>query len=169
MIHEVAIPLDDVDSDHAVVGTLTDITEQRVVLEQTQFLTHACRALLENDPRPAALLNASLSLTCVNQRLADYLQLSAEALIGQSIDILAEHFSLRDPATHPAAQTPLSQTFREVAKQVIETNKSCLALPCAFLQPETQNVSLSFDCLPIAHPPDPSGLLLRLNSETRPD
>ncbi|MEB3318886.1 MAG: chemotaxis protein CheB [Cyanobacteriota bacterium] len=167
-IHEVAITLQDLDSDHAVVGTMADITEQQAILQHTHVLTQACRMLLDNDPRPAALLDSSLVFICVNERLAQHLQMRAEQLIGQSMDVLAEHLSLRDPATPPSAPTPLSQTFREVAQQVIDTNQSCLAQPCVLLQPEPQTLALNLDFLPIAHPPDPTGLLLLLNSESPP-
>ena len=81
--------------------------------------------------------------------------------MGQSLDVLAKHVCLRDPA-NPSEIIPGSEAFQTVARQALVNNKPSLNLPCEFLHPDLRQVKLSIDFLPIP-PAEPTGLLLRLN------
>lgn len=166
MLREVAITLDDAHSDHAVVGTLTDITEPHLDLNRVRLVEDGFQVLMESENHPAALLDSALSFVSVSERLAQSLHLTPQDLIGQSIEVLAKHVCLRDPA-NPSEVNPGSEAFQTVARQALATNKPSLNLPGAFLHPDTQKVSLSLDVLPIP-PGEPTGLLLRLNLQPTP-
>lgn len=161
LLREVAIRLDDMSSDHAVVGTLTDITDQQALVNKVQFLDRATQVLLESDPHPAALLDSSHCFVSVSEGFARSISSKPQDLIGQSIDILANYFSLCDPA-QPAERKPFVEGFRAAAQLARGNSNGWVHLPCAWLQPEFGNGSVQLDLLPILPSSAPASFVLRL-------
>lgn len=162
LLREVAITLDDASSDHAVVGTLSDITESQSIQNKLSFFEQAIHVLAENDIYPVALLDSSLDFVSVSKYFAQSLCSAPLDLEGQSIDILAKNFSLLDPIDSEK-NIPFSKTFRDAAKQVIESNQPCLNLALRMLQPNQHNTNVRIDILPLSQEAEVRGVVLKLN------
>jgi len=166
-LREMAIPLAEADSDHAVVGTLTDISDQQMIQNQVSFFERAIQILIENDVHPAALLNQSLHFVRVSERFARHLNCSSQDLQGQTIDVIAEHLSLLE-SSQLSAMRAVSEGWRGLAKQVMDSKKACLHLPCQPLAVSSPNQNLSMDLLPLDTSSSSIGLLLRLMIQGAP-
>ena len=145
LLHEVAIPLDDMNTDHAVVGTLTDKTEQQSILNEVSFLQGAVNGLIAGDSQPAALFDSSLHFLAVSESFAGLFNIKSSDYFGQSLDLLTDRLSLL-PVLIPAEANVCLQPLREVLRQVVETKQPALALPAQCLpaprQPSSSNPSL---------------------------
>ena len=164
MLREVAITLNDASSDHAVVGTLTDITELQSIQNQLRFFENALDVLVDNDVNPIALLDSSLTFISVSKFFAQSLSFLPLELNGQSIELLAKNLSIVDPM-NSAKTLPFSEAFKDAIKQAIETKKPFLNLALRTLQPESESKSLSIDILPITQASEVSGVVLKLNRQ----
>lgn len=163
LLREVALRLDDASSDHAVVGTLTDITDQRALLTKVQVLDCATQVLLESNSHPAALLDSSHCFLSVSEGFARSFSATPKDFKGQTVDVLAKYLSLDHPA-QPSERPPFIEGFRAAAKQAQEIPNACVPLACLWLHPEFGNTSLTLDLLAIPLPTAPAGFLLRLTS-----
>ena len=162
MLREVAITLDDASSDHAVVGTLTDITESQSIQNQLRFFENALHVFVDNDVSPMALLDSSLNFVSVGKYFAQLLSYLPEDLNGQSIDILAKNFSILDPI-HSTKTLPFSEAFRNAVKQAIESKQPFLNLALRTLEPDSESKSLSIDILTMGQTSEVTGIVLKLN------
>jgi two-component system CheB/CheR fusion protein len=162
LFREVAIILDGGDDASTVFGTLSDITEQQAILNQKQFLGSAFESLMECDPLPIALLDATLQLVAMNGHFIRSFGGNSDDLSCQTIDDLAKVLILLDQA-NPGAQTPAPGALRTLAEQAMESHQPCLQQTAEWLQPGTKNPRLRLDLLPVHHAGDSTGLLLKLH------
>jgi len=87
-VHEVATVVDD-HHEHYVVGTLSEVTEQRRRQQHTQLLASGFQALLANRQLPVALVDRSLQIVNASERFAALLQRDPGVLRGQPLQLLA--------------------------------------------------------------------------------
>jgi two-component system CheB/CheR fusion protein len=149
LLHEVAIPLDDMNTDHAVVGTLTDKTDQQSILNEVSLLQGAVNGLIAGDSQPSALFDPSLHFLAVSESFASLFNIKPSDYLGQSLDLLVDRLSLVPAPLSSEANASL-QPLREVARQVMETKQAALAL--------------SAQCLPA--PFQPSSVVASLEATT---
>jgi two-component system CheB/CheR fusion protein len=164
-MREVGIPLQDASSDHAVVGTLIDITEQRQLTSRLRFLQAAFQTLIESVPQPMALLDSDLRIVAINSAFVMALQPP-----GSRGEISLETLSTRlvsrghDPGK---ADASLADALGDVAQQARSRAFHGLRLPVALAQGEGWQEELTLAVTPIPNdpgaPPEAPALLLRLH------
>lgn len=162
LFREVAVILDGGDDEPTVFGTLSDVTEQQATLNEKQFLGSAFQSLMECDPLPIALLDASMRLVAMNGPFSRSFGEDAGDLSCQSIDDLAKLLILLDQS-NPGAETPAPGRLRTLAEQAMDSQEPCLQQTAEWLQPGPNNPRLRLDFLPIHHTGESAGLLLKLH------
>lgn len=164
---EVAVVVGEASDDGSVFGTLTDVTDQQLILNQKHFLGGAFHALMQSDTHPIALLDASLRIVGFNEHFARCFSPASSEFEGKTVDDLSRLLILLDQAS-PSAALPSSDDLRAVAQQVIESGQPFLQRPAMFLQADLRHSPLSIDVLPIKGLADQSGLLLKLHIHPLP-
>jgi two-component system CheB/CheR fusion protein len=165
--HEVATILGEESDDGSIFGTLSDVTDQQLILSQQQFLGGALHALMQQDPNPIALLDASLRLVAVNESLTRCFPSIRCDPEGQSVDELSRLLILLDPAS-ASPTTPSAEDLRAVAHQAMESGQACLRHPAMFLQADLRHSPLAIDVLPINGLTEQAGLLLKFHTHPLP-
>jgi two-component system CheB/CheR fusion protein len=160
-MREVGIPLEDASSDHAVVGTLIDITEHQQQASQLRFLQTSFQTLIESVPQPTALLDPDLHVVWINPAFARTLQPLAQTPGEITLDILATQLVPLDPATS-AATGSLEEVLRTAAQQAGARSFAVVQLPVALPHGERPGEGRTLEVVPIPHDPEAPGLLLRL-------
>jgi len=158
---EVAIRLDEGTSEGTVVGTLTDISDQQILLQRNQFLTDAICTLIKTENQPVALLDASLRVMFINESFAQCLHTPSPELQGRPLDEVAQALILY-PESSPQ-EKPSSERLRSVAAQVMESNQAQQGLSVRFLEAVGQTSRFTIDVLPINDPLGIRGVLLKLS------
>ncbi|MFY7694741.1 MAG: PAS domain-containing protein [Cyanobium sp.] len=162
-LREVAIRLDEDTSEGTVVGTLTDITDQQLLLQRNQFLAGAFRSLIEVETQPVALLDASLRVVLSNESFAQCLHTPSPELQGRPLEEVAQALILSPEGSSP--DQPSSERLRSLAMQVMESNQPQLGLSIRFLEAVGQTSRFTIDVLPINDSLGLRGVLLKLSPE----
>lgn len=174
-MREVAIPLEDARSDHAVVGTLTDITAQRQQALDLAFLRESLQTLLKDDPQPMALVDGALRVVLINGAFARTLRVSAEEVAEASLDAFVDRLvplapvngdprlSLMD-ALRSVAQQAKTRTIplERVVVALASGERATDAMPTETSIAPAPPEQLTLEVIPIPCDPEAPGLLLRL-------
>jgi two-component system, chemotaxis family, CheB/CheR fusion protein len=158
---EVAIRLDEGTSEGTVVGTLTDITDQQLLLQRNQFLAGAFRSLIQTEHQPVALLDASLRVMFINDSFVQCLHTPSPELQGRPLDEVAQALVLH-PDCLPQ-EKPSSERLRSVAAQVMESNQPQLGLSVRFVEAVGETSQFLIDVLPVNDSLGMCGVLLKLS------
>lgn len=160
-LREVAIRLDEGTSEGTVVGTLTDITDQQILLQRNQFLASAFRTLIQTENQPVVLLDASLRVVFINESFAQCLQTPLPEIEGRSFEMLEQKLIVDSESSPPAK--PYSQRLCSVALQVMERSQPQLGLPVQCLEEFGKPSSFTLDVFPVNDSLGLRGVLLKLS------
>lgn len=118
-LEEAATVLDD-GSDHEVVGTLTDVTDVRLMEHRNALLASAFQEIQASETQSIALLDETLVFVSVSEAFAACFGRPSRQLRGQSLDCL-EGALTRPPRSDPQAQTgpPAPRSLRQLVQDVI--------------------------------------------------
>jgi two-component system CheB/CheR fusion protein len=163
LFREVAILLDGGDVESTVFGTLSDITEQQATLNQKQFLGRAFQSLMDCDPLPIALLDASLRLVAMNGPFSQRFGGNSADRSCLTIDDLEKVVVLLREPVNSGAETPAQGGLRTLAEQAMESKQPYLQQSAEWLQPGANKPTLSLDILPIHSTEESTGLLLKVH------
>lgn len=87
-VQEVAV-VADASHDPCIVGTLSDISGQRLEQRHTRLLASGLEALLAHDTLPLALVDPELRIVVCSQRFCDHLGLAPASLTNQPLERLS--------------------------------------------------------------------------------
>lgn len=159
---EVASVLDD-SSDHAVVGTLTDVTEVRRLERRHALLASAFQQSQAKESKPIALLDDALEFVSVTDSFASCCGRSAGELCGQSLADLETALTLAvEPDQSQQAGPPGS--LRQLVQQVIRSHQPARQQPVLLSCPARPGPArrACLDLLPLGEPGKRIGVLLHL-------
>lgn len=122
ILQEVATLLDE-SNDHCIVGTLTDVTQQRQLEQQNQLLASAYQSLVAIEAQPIALLDQDLRFLLVSESFAAAMARRPQDLQGQLLEQLEPILKLSpqpSPAPTPAQQLPADLV--QLARRVVSSS-----------------------------------------------
>jgi two-component system CheB/CheR fusion protein len=160
-LRELAIVLNDTTHLPTVIGTLTDVTEQRRIFSKQQFFQSATHVLMDNDPNPVALFDSALRCLRANPPFARWVESPIEEV---SIQSLSSRLVLVDEES-TAGRAPSMESFRELAARVVESQRPVLQRAATPQRADGNHASLRLDFLPITVSPGGTGLLLKLHPQ----
>jgi two-component system CheB/CheR fusion protein len=160
-LREVAIRLDEGISEGTVVGTLTDITNQQMLLQHNLFLAGAFRILIQTENQPIALLDDSLRIMFINDSFAQCLHTPSPDLQGRPLNEVAQAF-IHYPVDSPQGK-PSSERLSSLAAQVMESNQPQQGLSVGFLEAIGQTSWFTIDVFPLNDSLGIRGVLLKLS------
>jgi two-component system CheB/CheR fusion protein len=174
-LREVAIPLEDASSDHAVVGTLTDITEHQQQASEFACLRESLQSLIQDDPQPMALLDGDLRVVVINEALSRTLRASSGELAEASLETLDRRLV---PLGSASGEPPMSlvESLRAMVQQAKTRSIASARLAVSLAVEETLSgegipkglpsegspPERSLEVIPIPYEPGAPGVLLRL-------
>jgi len=159
-LREVAIRLDASTSEGTVVGTLTDITDQQMLLQRNLFLASAFRILIQAENQPVALLDASLRVMFTNDSFAQCLHIPSTELPGRLLDEVAQAFILHSGSL--PQEKPSSERLSSLAAEMMESNQPQHGLSVRFVEAGGQTSWFTIDMLPLNDSLGIRGVLLKL-------
>jgi two-component system CheB/CheR fusion protein len=162
-MREVAVVMDDTIHGPTIVGTLTDVSEQQLVLSKKQFWASAFQVFLEHERLPAALYDASFNCIQANEPFLRCFHASTQNLERLSFHQLT-HFVTLVTAEDPTGELPSSESLLDAARQVMESNQPMLQRAAKPVVEDPQTPWLRIDLLPIPESSGNAGLLLKLQT-----
>ncbi|MEB3260500.1 MAG: CheR family methyltransferase, partial [Cyanobacteriota bacterium] len=160
-LREVAIPLRDASSDHAVVGTLSDITDQERQTRQLAGLRDAWHTLIRRDPHPTALLAGSGRAVLINRPLA---RLVPDLALADGEDTSLHPLTRRLvplDSSLPHDATWLESTLQAMARKPQAESDAPLRLAVTWAA-GPRAAAFTLELVPLPVEPDAPGWLLRL-------
>lgn len=162
---EVAIPLRDASSDHAVVGTLSDITDRHQQASRLALLRESLQALLARDPDPTALLDGDLRVVLINPAFTRLLPaLAPEDGEVPPLTVLERLVPLA--SGRAKADGAMAEVLRAVALQAGANASTPVRLPVAWAEGQAPAAgapeAFTLELVPVPADLEAPGLLLRL-------
>ncbi|MEB3259076.1 MAG: PAS domain-containing protein, partial [Cyanobacteriota bacterium] len=162
---EVAIPLLDASSDHAVVGTLSDITDQHQQASHLALLRESLQALLARDPDPTALLDGDLRVVLINPAFTRLVPTSTpEGGEAPPLTVIERLVPLA--SGRGKAEGAMAEVLRAVAQQAGANAANPVRLPVAWAEgqaPASEGPeAFTLEVVPVPADLEAPGLLLRL-------
>ena len=163
---EMATVLDE-NNHRYVVGTLADVTDQERLKGRGKLFSCAFDALSADDASLVVLLDASLHIVLVSERLANALGRQPADLEGQTLDVLSAHLKLLEVAASPAVDGASDEGYpgslRDLAQHLLHNLQG--RADCAIsLQPSGGMAQLVMQ--PLSDSQQAAGLLLILQEKS---
>jgi two-component system CheB/CheR fusion protein len=159
---EVATVLDD-GIDHEVVGTLTDVTDVRLMERRNALLASAFQETQATETQSIALLDDTFQFVSVSQAFAACFGSPAVQLRGQSLDCLEGVLTL-PPGSDPQAQTgpTAPRSLRQLIQDVIHGRHSVQQQPVLLFSGDQPAEHAQLHLLPLGESGQVLGVLLQL-------
>ncbi|MFN9644276.1 MAG: chemotaxis protein CheB [Cyanobacteriota bacterium] len=163
---EVATVLAD-DSEHNVVGTLTDVTEVRLLERRNALLASAFQKSQAIETKLIALVAERLQLVSVSESFAACLGRSAHEFLGQSLDSLEPALALA-PSSDPLvlADVAMPRSLRQLVQEVIRSVRPVQRQPVLLSCAGAASDHARLDLLPLGEEAIGLGVLLQLHRLT---
>jgi two-component system CheB/CheR fusion protein len=159
---EVATMLAD-GSDHEVVGTLTDVTEVRLMERRNALLASAFQEIQAGETQSIALLDDTLAFVSVSEAFASCFGRPARELRGQPLDCLQGALSLRLVPDPQALSGPIVRRgLRQLAEDVIHEHRSTHQQPVLVSNGDQPAEPAQLDLLCLGESGQGLGVLLQL-------
>jgi two-component system CheB/CheR fusion protein len=161
-LQEVARVLDD-PNDHAVVGTLSDVTEMRRLERRSQLLASAFQAIQATETQASMLLDDSLCLVTVSDTLANYLGSTGQEMIGQQLESLVQKWPCSDNDTMVNKPVGLGiHHLPDLASEALRSQQPLLGQQIKTGRSDEPDGGIRVELLPIIDGGDVLGVLVRV-------
>ena len=161
-LQEVARVLDD-PNDHAVVGTLSDVTEMRRLQRRSQLLASAFQAIQATETQAIMLLDDSLCLVTVSDTLANYLGSTGQEMIGQQLESLVQKWPCSDNDTIVNKPVGLGlHHLPDLASEALRSQQTLLGQQIKTGRSDEPDGGIRVELLPIIDGGDVLGVLVRM-------
>jgi len=160
---EVASVLED-GSDQEVVGTLTDVTEVRLLERRHALLACAFEVIQADESKPIALLDDTLQVVSVSESFASLLARPASALQGQPLESLEPALALLAEHDQASREVPVVATsLQQLVEEVIRSHQPAHRQAVVRASPESPSSRVRLDLLPLGKSGQGLGVLLHLH------
>jgi two-component system CheB/CheR fusion protein len=159
---EVATVLDDSNNDE-VVGTLSDVTEARLMERRNALLARAFQELQASETHPIALLDESLIFISITEAFASCFGRTARELLGQSLNVLDGALTLLLGSDSQAPSRSAAQAaLRQLIRDVIQNDRSMQEQPVLLSRSEKPGEHALLNLIPLGESGEGQGVLLQL-------